>query len=98
MHNLKLIIIYLTIFEIFSLHFTFFQYEKDIQQTAIDGHHQRQAEQITGATPFHLQKGGDKQSPQVQTVQIATSTGQQAQIITRFPSNVIQAKVDKYIF
>jgi hypothetical protein len=28
----------------------------DVQQTAIDSHHQRQAEQITGATPFHLQK------------------------------------------
>ena len=65
---------------------------QDIQQTAIDGHHQRQAEQITGATPFHLQKGGEK-GPQVQTVQIATSTGQPAQIITRFPSNVIQAMV-----
>ena len=82
----------------YSIISLFFQYEKDIQQTAIDGHHQRQAEQITGATPFHLQKGGDKQSPQVQTVQIATSTGQQPQIITRFPSNVIQAKVDKHIF
>ena len=51
-----------------------------------------------GEAHFHLQKGGDKQSPQVQTVQIATSTGQQAQIITRFPSNVIQAMVDKYNF
>ena len=53
----------------------------DIQQKAIDQHHQRQAEQITGATPFHLQK-----LPGGQVVQITD----QAQIVTRFPQNVIQ--------
>ena len=31
----------------------------DVQQKAIDSHHQRQAEQITGATPFHLQKSSE---------------------------------------
>jgi len=29
------------------------------RQKAIDSDHQRQAEQITGATPFHLQKDSD---------------------------------------
>lgn len=53
----------------------------DIQQKATDQHHQRQAEQITGATPFHLQK-----MPDGQTVQIAGP----GQILTRFPQNIIQ--------
>ena len=35
----------------------------DVQQKAIDSHHQRQAEQITGATPFHLQKTSETAQP-----------------------------------
>ena len=36
------------------------QSSDDIQQKAIDQHHQRQAEQITGATPYHLATKTDK--------------------------------------
>lgn len=54
--------------------------KEDIQQTAIDDHHHRQAEQITGATPFHLQKLADGH-----TIQIAPR-----QMIRTIPHNLIQ--------
>ena len=44
----------------------------DVQQKAIDSHHQRQAEQITGATPFHLQKSSETAQP---NCSIAPSNG-----------------------
>ena len=56
--------------------------KEDIQQTAIDDHHHRQAEQITGATPFHLQKLADGH-----TIQIAPR-----QMIRTIPHNLIQGE------
>lgn len=61
----------------------------DIQQKAIDQHHQRQAEQITGATPYHLSKQEKDEQMDVELVEM---------IDTQNPTFQAQPQHEDYVF